>query len=65
MPQPIDRELYKNVRDEAYQRFEKPTPFKYIWIAREYKKRGGRYATSKVGFEPSKKSTIVRIKNLN
>jgi len=43
-----DSELYKTVKREADRKFKEPTSaYKSMWIAREYKKRGGKFEGDK------------------
>ena len=44
----VDKKLYKKVKKEAKAKFERfPSLYASSWITREYKKRGGKYNTTK------------------
>ena len=48
MSEPIDKQLYEDVKKMANTLFKSPTGiFRSLWIQREYKKRGGLYKTKK------------------
>ena len=48
MTEPIDKELYEDVKKMANTLFKSPTGiFRSLWIQREYKQRGGLYKTKK------------------
>jgi hypothetical protein len=44
MPIVIDQTLYNSVKQEADQKYSKPSAYKSGWIVKTYKERGGRYA---------------------
>jgi len=44
---PINKELYKQVKELADLKYKKPSAYKSAWIVKEYKKRGGEYKGSK------------------
>jgi len=44
---PINKELYKQVKEEADQKYKKPSAYKSGYIVKEYKRRGGEYKGSK------------------
>jgi hypothetical protein len=44
---PINKELYNQVKEEADQKFKKPSAYKSGFIVKEYKRRGGDYEGSK------------------
>jgi hypothetical protein len=44
MSQPVNKQLYDTVKQEASKVFDSPTgAYRSAWIVREYKKRGGTY----------------------
>lgn len=43
MPIPLDKDLYEQVKEEADERYKKPSAYKSGWIVKTYKERGGRY----------------------
>ena len=48
MSEPIDKQLYEDVKKMANTVFKSPTGiYRSLWIQREYKKRGGLYKTKK------------------
>jgi hypothetical protein len=48
MSEPIDKQLYEDVKKMANTLFKSPTGiYRSLWIQREYKKRGGLYKTKK------------------
>ena len=60
MSEPIDKQLYEDVKKMANTLFKSPTGiYRSLWIQREYKKRGALlvYKTKKKKF---KNSTVVR-----
>ncbi len=44
MPQPIDLELYENVKGYVYSIYAKPSAYRSGSVVRLYKQMGGRYA---------------------
>lgn len=47
-PKPTNKALYNKVKSEAKRRFKKwPSAYASGWLVREYKRRGGRYSSSK------------------
>ncbi len=47
MNEPLDKELYKEVKLMANIIFTKPSAYKSGWIVKTYKNRGGRYSGKK------------------
>jgi hypothetical protein len=47
MTKPLDPKLYERVKQEAKQTFKRwPSAYGSAWLVREYKRRGGKYASS-------------------
>ena len=45
---PVNKELYTMVKAEAERKFKSwPSAYGSAWLVKEYKKRGGKYTTSK------------------
>jgi hypothetical protein len=44
---PINKELYRQVKQEADLKYKKPSAYKSGFIVKEYKRRGGEYKGSK------------------
>lgn len=52
--QPLDEELYEQVKAEAKQRFAVwPSAYASGWLVREYKRRGGRYIGDEMDGQPT------------
>jgi hypothetical protein len=51
----VNKSLYKKVKKEAKEKFDRyPSLYASSWITREYKKRGGKYNTTKTKFDNKK-----------
>ena len=56
----VDKKLYKKVKKKAKAKFERfPSLYASSWITREYKKRGGKYDTTKKKFDNKNKKEKV------
>ena len=62
MPPPtvIDLDLWESIKQKAKRTFERwPSAYASAWIAKEYKKRGGRYREKRVRF--CEETRLIRI----
>lgn len=57
MPTPIDKKLYKKIKNVADLVYEKPSAYKSMWIQKTYKKYGGEYE------DDGKEHKLTRWKN--
>lgn len=58
----LDKELYKKVKKEAKQKFERwPSAYGSAWLVKRYKKRGGRYSSRRGSRRGLKRSSRLRM----
>lgn len=59
--QPLDEELYEQVKTEAKQRFAVwPSAYASGWLVREYKRRGGRYADDQYNVQHAQPTGLTK-----
>ena len=58
----IDKKLYKDVVEEAKEKFETwPSAYSSMWVQKEYQRRGGEYTKKGVGLKNWRRERWIQV----